>query len=501
MRAFVLLLCVTVAGCVLKRYEPDGVHFLDVKLVTPAEGSRGTPDNRLPTPRGSFPVRVAVTALDRHGQPMDCAEGHGCFEGLVSFGVSPGWLPVAHPTDAGRLVPSQRGQTTLKLVAGRGEIDLAPRGLFADVHVWAEEWPEVVDGVERPARYAAGVSEAMHFKNPTVQDLQYDPTAMAPSCSDDRNCDNTSSPLVGNFVETAQSAYLVTGITNDGFFVTDLSTDTSPPIGSYPGRFQSLFVYNFSYPENLDTGDVVTRIYGTVQEFTGQTQLTFPAWDKQPPEATREQRYTARCTEDDECPAGLQCEQNNCRIEPVEITEAICATAQGRNGPQNLCGHSGGNIDLESLESGRVEIVEATMPTKFVNCDFNGDGDTPNENPTVPCGGECECKKACLEEPGCSELSALHTYGQYVVTLAGSKNYKINVITRDSSPTVVPYLPAQDDASSQPLAYGGVKVRVRGNLRQSLPARPRWAVTVGERADFCCLESDTARCREIPPCQ
>lgn len=501
MRVLVLLTALSMCACVLKRFEPEGVHFLEVKLVTPADGDRGTPEARLPTPRGSFPVRVAVTALDRDGQPMDCAPGHACFEGLVSFGVSPGWLPVPDPHDAERVVPAHRGEVTLKLAAGRGEIALDLNGVFADVHVWAEEWPEVVDGVERPARYAAGVSESLYFKNPTVQDIQFDAAQMAPACADDRTCDNTSSPLVGNFVETSHSEYLVTGITNDGFFVSDLSTQTSPEIGDYPGRFHSLFVYNFSYPENLVTGDIVTRIYGTVQEFTGQTQLTFPAWDKQAEATTLEQGYTRRCDAENACPDALQCEQGSCRLQPARISENICARAQGTRGPQNLCGHSSGNIDLESLESGRVELTEAFMPTKFVNCDFNGDGDTPNENPTLPCGDECACKKACLEEDGCSELSALHTYGQYSVTLAGPKKYKINIVTRDSSPTVVPYQPAQEDAASQPLVYGGVKVRVRGNLRQTLPARPRWTVAVGERADFCCLEEESARCREIPPCQ
>lgn len=519
MRALTLAACALVAGCFVQRFEHDGVASLEVKLVTPAEGSRGTSENRLDTPSGTFTVKVAVTAFDRSGQPMDCADGHGCFEGLVSFGVSPGFIPIPNPLftqggDYAKEIRSPRGGTTLKLSAGKGEKELKLRGVFSEVHVWAEEWPEVVDGEIRPARYAAGVSEPLWFKNPSLQNLQYDPATMGPQCRDLDGCDNSGSPLAGNFVESRESTYLVTNITNEGFFVADLGTaTTAKPIATLPGNFATLFVYNFSYPDNLVVGDIVTRLYGTVQDFSGQTQTTFPAWDKQPEELTFEQGYTRTCSAEAACPAGTRCESGRCRVIPIVVNEALCGTVPrdgtGPNPNKYNCSHSTSRMELESLESARIEI-EATMPTSFVNCDRNGDGDTPNPSfnlqnqlSCLPTDEECLCRYQCMTTPGCSETSALHTYGQYSVTLPGVNQMKINVLTRDSSPTVVPNQPSQEDADTQRLVYGGVKVRVRGNLRQTLAARPRWTVVAGERADFCCLETGTnaARCREIPPCE
>lgn len=523
MRAHLLVVAALLSGCILNKKENEGLAFLDVKLVTPAEGARGTEAAPLDTPRGNFPIRIAVTALDAQGVAMDCEEGHRCYQGTVSLGVTPGWIPVPNPLNADAdpenddakrpFVMSLRGGTTLDLVNGRGERALDLRGTFAATHVWAEEWPSVSEGEERPSRYTAGVSDSLYFSFPTIQDLQFEPAAMGPGCKaasgaappGTSTCDNTTSPLVDNFVTSRQSRYLVTGITNDGFFISDLALDTAPEIGSgdtlYPGRFESLFLYSFSYPDDLFVGDVVNRVFGTVQEFTGDTQMTFPTWEKEDPTITEVDHFNARCGESADCPEKFLCQDGFCRLAPTVVNDAICAYGAGSGNNANLCGDSSRNVHLESLESGRIEII-AFMPTIFRNCDFNGDGDVPNVNPNVPCNDECTCKVACIKEEGCTERSALHTYGTYSVIVEGPRKYKINVITRDSTPGVNPTIPVQEDAAG--LVYGGVRVRVRGNLRQSLPARPKWTIVAGEKLDFCCLPArpeDAGKCRDIPMCE
>ena len=87
-------------------------------------------------------------------------------------------------------------------------------------------------------------------------------------------------------------AMVVTGLDCCGFFTTDLSACVLPednsdpnatfrvpePSGVYPGRFASLYVYNYSHPDNLEEGDLLWSLSGSVQEFTGTTQVTFASW-------------------------------------------------------------------------------------------------------------------------------------------------------------------------------------------------------------------------------
>lgn len=523
MRRAVLCLALLLGACIVDRKENEGVAFLRVELVDPAPEARGTPDEPLPLPRGQLTLTVDVTALDRDGVPMDCEDGRRCFNGEVSFLVSPGWIPVDNPIkspDYAKTIPALRGMFKRKLENGRIQgVQIPVRGAYSTTSVWAEQWS---DDSGAPVTYVAGTSEPLYFDYPTLQDLQYDPATMRPNCGND--CNNSSSPLVDNFVRTQLSRYLVTGITAEGFFVTDLNEVTAPAIGTYPGRFNSLFVFNFSYPDDLGVGDFVTRIMGTVQEFTGDTQVTFPTWEKEVPREAfpddiekpctlgeqcpvgfscdgapdqddgRRCMPNGRCRIDDDCSDGFTCQSGSCRLNPVAITAAICEASS--NTQKTLCGDNTRNIHLESLESDRVEVV-GLMPTEFVNCDFNGDGDVPNQrfvSGAEVCDAECQCKRECIARDGCSELSALNVYGQYIVTLPATK-LKLNVITRDANPDVRP-----TERAGDALRHGGVKVRVRGNLRQSLPARPRWAIVAGEHADFCCLETETERCGEIPLC-
>jgi len=511
-----MLLCLSSVSCTMQRKANTGVAFLEVKLVDPDASHRGTADKPLPMP-GPSTVKVTVSALDADGDPMDCADGHGCWEGAVTFNVTPGYLPKKNPNDdrARPWVPSMPGEVVA--TASGGHVDafqLSLRGIFSETRVWAIEWGGMVNGQDRPARHVAGASEPLYIEAPSIQDMQYDPATMAPSCKTDtaHPCDSTSSPLVGNFVTSRRSRYWVNGIGNDGFFVTDIMAASAPAIGTYPGRFNSMFMYSYSYPQDLVNGDIVVRVNGTAQEFTGDTQLTFPAWEKEGEEVTISNPVEHTCAADADCYVGFGCVRaapadptGTCRYAPPPITEALCLDSISALGNRNLCGDSAKNVFLESLESARVEVTKALMPTSFVNCDFNGDGDVPNITPdTEPCGAgdeaereEC-CKIKCIKDDGCSESSQLHTYGQYNVTMDGPGKIKINVVSRDSSPTVEPWTKNADGA----LAYGGVAVRVRGNLRQGLPARPKWIVLAGEKEDFCCLETgDRApRCLEIPPC-
>lgn len=516
-RLALLAVLALTSACILERRTSEGLAFLEVRLVSPGPDERGTPEAPLPMPRGNREVILSITAIDRDGEVMDCLEGRRCFQGGVALDVTPGMLPKPNPYNerSRPFLPHARGEYIVPVVNGRAEnVRVTIRGAFGMTNLWAEEWPVTrEDGLPTDSRYVAGVSEPIWFTEPSLQDLQFDPDVMSLDCTDRRACDNTASPLIGNFVGTRPSRYLVTGITNDGFFATDLGNATAPAIEPYPGRFNAIFLYNFSYPQDLMVGDVVTRLYGTVQEFTGHTQLVFPQWEKEPWSVTREEPLERACTEDADCPVNFTCPDassgpRRCRLTARPIDGDLCAIGMvSENAYQsaNLCGESASNIHLESLESGWVELPLAYMPTRFRNCDLDGDGDVPNRVPDgeggVFCNAECQCKVECSEEDGCSELSALLTYGQYAVTIDGPRKMKINVVTRDSTPEVVPFAVDPEDPDGRRLLHGNVKIRVRGNLRQTLPARPRWMILSTEPGEFCCREEDPGRCGAIPPCE
>ena len=47
-----------------------------------------------------------------------------------------------------------------------------------------------------------------------------------------------------------------------------------------PGNFANIFVYNYNYPDGLEIGDRIASITGTIGEFVGDTQISFPGWTR-----------------------------------------------------------------------------------------------------------------------------------------------------------------------------------------------------------------------------
>jgi hypothetical protein len=131
-----------------------------------------------------------------------------------------------------------------------------------------------------------------------------------------------------------------------------------------PGTFASMFVFNFSFPEGLNEGDLLFTLNGSVQEFTSTTQMTFPSW-------TIAERVRT-----------LPPSQWNKWLDlvpPVEIGGRICGMDDTVKPflTDALCGHNRRNLKMESLESSLVKVRNVKMPQLMVNCDFNGNGSTP----------------------------------------------------------------------------------------------------------------------------
>ena len=197
-----------------------------------------------------------------------------------------------------------------------------------------------------------------------------------------------------------------------------------------PGTYGSMFIYNYSFPDGLDEGDLLWTLSGSVQEFTSTTQMTFPSWSiaekvrRLPPEQWNKWLQYAP---------------------PVEINNRTCG-AENVLQPfltDQLCGHSRRNLKMESLESGLVKMPKVRFPTDFTNCDANADFSVPFFCDTRPeatwIWGSCSfapsppeppadtvervCNSDCVIGTGpwqgkiCSERTTHVGFGQFVVEM------------------------------------------------------------------------------------
>ncbi|RMG16565.1 MAG: hypothetical protein D6729_10625 [Deltaproteobacteria bacterium] len=393
------------AACVEQRGLEERLASFRVNTTS----ARGSAESPIPFPESPLPIDVTIVAISNKGRKMSE------FNGEVAVFATPG-----------RAHDDRFALVRVPLVAGEGSASLFLSKVYGKTYVCVEDryrGPE--------STYAVGCSPTFYVDMPAIAQMQ-------------RTEDVTTSPLTGSFIEIRKGDLIVTGVFAEGFFVQDLEAEPDP---MRPGTWGGLFVYSFSFPDGLSMGDRVSSIIGTVQEFTGTTQLVFPSWTRV---------MAPKRLED--LPA------------PVEITSELCAaTGMGDNGL--MCGQQD-NLDLESLESSVVVVRRVRTPTTWVDCDFNKDGDVPNYDPNCSDGDErtvCReiaCKAMCNLDPTCSELSGYETYGQWAVTLDEGAGPKINVLTREGVPEFDPLDPANQ----------GILIDVSGNLRHSLPARPRWVV-------------------------
>jgi hypothetical protein len=401
---------------------------------------RGTADCRYVIPRGPVEMAVELTALDKAGKPLNS------FNGPVAFKVVPGDLS---------------GDYTYywaKLTNGKGTGKVRAERVYGEVRVWALDEPVTPnyaggqiagDPKQLPPEpasrsYVAGASGPVFLEEPTLAAIQQPRTA-----------DTRSSPFVGQFVtigrapESGSVLYqncpdadldgdgkvdppkpvtlLVTGTDASGFFVTDITacpvvdaTETEPT-GYLPGTFGSIYIYNYSYPEGLDTGDLLWTLAGSLQEFTSTTQLTFPSWTVR--EHVRE----------------LPPEQWNKYLKlnpPVELNLRHCGVSDEPTGANTdaLCGgFNNTNMKLESLESALVKVRHVRFPSVFKNCDLDGNGSVPffcsTSSGWSHCGSpapadvnEVTCNINCTTGVGgtvCTERNQYTGFGQFVVEMAG----------------------------------------------------------------------------------
>lgn len=528
--------------------QVTSVQQVDGQPLSPGDGG---PTASWPFPFNKVILHVKAQALDERGQPYD--------------GIN---HPVAIRITPGDLDPSTR---TMNVQGGVLEGDVVASHVYGAVRLWVidatadEAYAGGAPVMATPPTpddagysHAAGVSQALYFARPSLVDLQRTPgcdpgqqySAPPPhvcdkpdptsdgfchqdcECTDLQHfdtpyvcyqgqcigaCDNRLSPLTGDFVEVDEpytapdQGMIVTGITNSGFYVTDLSAQkmspdsgnpAAPGFDALPGHFGHIFVYTYSAPADLYVGDHLIELTGSVQEFSGDTQLDFPGWVKV-----------------DQLPTSQYIP------EPVPLTLAMGGNdATHSKTAQDLWGYYNSDMAPESLESAPVVIDHVTPSNTFVNCDLNGDGTLPlfanssntwKSFPDDPNYAEAACYIACTTGrpqtdvdgglvdyshytdtiPGvCSELSTLTNFGQWEVVMADDTDSSGNVTIPSAGTRIgVQTSDALSNFNPQDLKnpeYQGVKLRIAGMLNQVQASRPRWIIYARDPSDVCCYPPD-----------
>lgn len=332
-----------------------------------------------------------VGGLDGSGRNVHISAGHGEAEAEIAgiFGATRLWVQ-----DMG-YIPAPAGVKPLCANGTDDDDDVLvdfpndPGCAFAD------------DMDEDSGTLLTGVSQEVTYLLPAVADLQ------------GRQAE-TPYPSVSAQLRTSPNEVIVTRVASGGFFITDLSEP------GHPTAYNHLFAFNFNTPTDMRVCDRLTSLSGTVSEFFGFTEISFPSyeiglWDftRPPNECTFENELEV-CGPDGYCRRGT-CQP--CRVpEPVVLDNMII----------------GSESSLESLESGLVSIDQFRIPPNFgsglpqvqgtappytfvfgpeaSNCDLDQDGvlEFADER-------EGACSNACSADPNCTDWLGYASRGNYKV--------------------------------------------------------------------------------------
>ena len=554
-------------GCVVERVKaPVGLGSFALELISVDDFPRnpgcedapvfGSKACLRPFPEASQPVtvRLKVRALDTRGAPL-------AWEGSALLDVRPGELPAVGP--GGRRVALSGGVSE--------EVVMELTHAYGEVRFWAEDCGSSAE----PGTFATGVSAPLFFEAPRIDQLNATVdnaiSPLTPRASNacvitgdpryglgtDRDGEsafvgyshggavNAPPPAVGNFVEIVgctraehdaavatggsceRGPLVVTGITNEGFFISDVNARAMAT------GFNHLYIFNYHYPEDLVVGDIVTRLRGSPVEFSGSTQMGHPVWEK------------------DGSALGVDLLPAPVKMAPQVYKESL--RSYGRNRSDALT--------LEKLE-GAVVCLETVAPaSRLVECDMNSSGqverngclldsfdaplpplcssgssglapappacDVRSERPfcldmasvaerfiqlepgrsagmspeaireekssraLAACGlkgylpgnpAEYCCERLCYNDFSCSDESALVSFGQWAGEVSGryeaagpgGEPVKLGFITRDAAPEFDAMAFGRQERG-KPVGERR-RVRVMGHLRHVLAARPVWVV-------------------------
>ncbi|WP_437605945.1 hypothetical protein WMF20_33455 [Sorangium sp. So ce834] len=386
------LLAAALAGCGSDAGPPRGVSSFWVQVVEVNGAAPPSAEAPLPANRGD-----TVDAWSFRIEARDPAGRRAPFDGMVRLSVEPGAVVDVEADEAdlavGRNVRLRGGVATgvahVTAVYGPARLwaedvgyEPAPRGgrpacangenddAPGDVLIDFPADPGCAfadDDSEEGGTFSAGASKPVAYALPRIADVQGGGSA-------------TPYAFEGIQINTAApQEVVVTRVASDGFYVTDLA--------GQDGGYNHLFAYNFNTPANMRVCDRLQYLAGTVNEFFGFTELSFPSYEIAP------------FHEGEPCPVP----------EPTVLDARTIADASA----------------MERLESGLVRVEGVHISKNFgpkparnnvfgpeqSSCDLNGDGQVDFES-----RAEGSCANACSRDPECSEWTSFSARGNYKVT-------------------------------------------------------------------------------------
>jgi hypothetical protein len=389
------LLFLLVVGCVQENGDrggggPSSLH------VTITDGDTGAAGAPLPFSIDGVPFTLDIEAIDLHG------DRDTSFAGFIRLEAEPGDVTVTQS-------PEGSVGDNIKLAAGVAEnVRAQVARAYGESYLWAEDVGFVPvapgataacsnrkdddgdglydfpadpgcfyenDDSEEGGGYATGLSQALHFANPTLADIQGH---------------TSQTPLSGAGVtvdvgDPSEPSVVVTRLAVDGMYLSDLrSLDDAGHI----------FAFNFSTPQQTRICDRLARLDGIVSEFFGFTEINFPSWQviKWEGEAG-----------DGSC--------------PVPEPKAIDATLLGDA------------LAMESYESGLIRIQDAVV-APFTGCDVSGD---PSLTDRTGCSPKCACTNA-EAVAACPTLDQYCQFDQWTAHLDSASGPAIFIVSASTVP-------------------------------------------------------------------
>ncbi len=400
----VAALAVEGSSCIVQGHAVTGAQSFLIQVTKVNGADPPTAEAPLAANRGDRNETwdLDIQATDANGKPTS-------FNGYVRVSVRPGTVISVTNLDTGETA----GRNVL-LQGGHANARVTLTAVYGPARAWVEDLgytpapegktPACADGkdndgdkaidyptdpgcafadddTETGGTFTAGTSDPVHYYLPTIRDIQGASAA-------------TPYPYEALQAKTEDPQYLVvTRISKDGFYVTDLADQGN--------GYNHLFAFNFSTPAGMQVCDHVIYLSGTMSEFFGFTEMNFPSYRLDPLYVGQEEL---------------------CKVpEPFELLAATITN----------------DVEMEKQESGLVRITQDrdmmgnlipgtgyTVPKKFgpglvkdnvpapgaSNCDLNGDGKVDFASAT-----EGACNTACEADVECSEWNAYNSRGNYKV--------------------------------------------------------------------------------------
>lgn len=453
-----LFFLLSLAACTDTVPPLSGLSTFYVRVTKVNGGNLPASDAPLPANKGDLQETwdFEIEARSPYGEPV-------AMDGMVRLSVEPGVVVNVTGEGAdGRNIPLVHGKATgtatVTAMYGRARLWVEDLGY---VPVPITEKPACSNGkddngdglIDFPAdpgcayadddtetggTFAAGTSQPVYYSLPRLNDIQ-------------GNGATTPYPYEAVQVETAGSLpVVVTRVASDGFYATDLQQEAN--------GYNHIFAFNFSAPVGMRVCDKLTYLSGTVVEFFGFTELSFPSFKL------------------DRIDVGEPCEF---------MPTPTVLDAATLNDP----------VKMEKLESSLVRIegwtisevfgpkpIANALPTDTFpensSCDLNGDGQVDFQNlPEKPCSDNCTADKHC------SEWTSYAARGNYKV-YSGAAMLQINTGTA---------------SEFDPVAHKGeVLTSVTGTLRNFSGGSLNWTIETRCPDDLVCPKAGCAK-EDLPP--